>query len=42
MHLARNRRGKFFKWSDLYIINRENGKLKWGTIGGLTSYSIIY
>lgn len=42
MHLAKTRRGRFFKRSDLYILNPETGELKWGAIGGLASYSIIY
>lgn len=42
MKLAYNRRRKYFKWSDLYIINYETGKFRWKTIGGLAAYSMIY
>lgn len=42
MHIAKIRRARYFKWSDLYIINPDTGEYKWGAIAGLTSYSIIY
>ena len=37
-----NQRGKFFKWSDLYIIDSDTGTYKWRTILGLVTYSTIY
>ena len=42
MHLQQNVRGRYFKWSDLYIINKQTGRFRWSTIGGLTAYSLIY
>jgi len=42
MHLISRRRRKWFKWSDLYIIDADSGRYKWGAIFGLFCYSVIY
>ena len=42
MNMAYSKRGRYFKWSDLYILNSNTGRIKWGTVVGLLLYSLMY
>ena len=42
INISYSKRKRYFKWSDLYIINKDTGKYRWFTIFGLASYSVIY